>query len=432
MAAFWLQGGKGLAAISGIFCRLFAALPPAGGAKLRIHDGARKAADPQMNTTRNPPAAPQAATQPDAAELARAFALFSKASEELSTVYSALQDQVMQLTERLSVLMAALPAGVIVLGRDGHVVQANRAAEAMFGARLEQQAWAQLAQALVETESPGEFMCTGQPEPRRLSLSASELESGEGRILLLHDVTESNAMRLAAERNERLAAMGEMVAGLAHQLRTPLSAALLYTSTLGQPELPAADRGRVAERAVERLRHLERLIRDMLLFARGDRLEPQRFDVCELLAELRHTLDPVARAGQVRFDSECRCAGQLLSGDRKALAGALTNLLENAVQAAGPGGRVTLTAERTGDTVRFEVADDGGGIDQTLQARLFEPFFTTRAEGTGLGLAIARGVARAHGGEIALESASGQGACFTLTLPLHPGDAARSNGTDQP
>src|SRR5690606_7716713 len=108
---------------------------------------------------------------------------------------------------------------------------------------------------------------------------------GDELIVLLHDVTDTHRMRLQTERNERLAAMGEMVAGLAHQLRTPLSAALLYTANLRKHELSAADRDRVAERAVERLHYLERLIGDMLRFARGDGLGRQRFEVCELVWE---------------------------------------------------------------------------------------------------------------------------------------------------
>lgn len=378
------------------------------------------------------PDAPSAATPPaapplDAAQLAEAFALFSRASEELSTAYNALQGQVAQLTERLTVLMGALPAGVVVVDRAGVVVQVNRAAESLLGAGLAGQRWPAIARVLEATGTPGEVTLEHAEGQRRLSVSETALESGEERILLLHDVTETHRMRLAAERNERLAAMGEMVAGLAHQLRTPLAAALLYTGNLRQPELGPPERAKVADRAIERLRYLERLIRDMLLFARGDSLGRQHFGVCDLVAELTHTLEPLARARQIEFDSTCDCGELTLYGDRKALGGALTNLLENAIQATEAGGRVTCEAHReqsaAGDGVCFVVRDSGRGIPAELQERLFEPFFTTRAEGTGLGLAIARGVARGHGGDIALLSAPGQGSTFTLNLPLWRGEA---------
>jgi two-component system sensor histidine kinase FlrB len=361
----------------------------------------------------------------DLAQLAEAFALFSRASEELSEAYGALQGQVVQLTERLAVLMAALPAGVVVVGRDGRVVQSNRAAVVLLGPGLDGRPWRDLARGLAATETPGEWLVeklVDNGPARRVNLVETPLDSGEGHIVLLHDVTDAHRLRLAAERHERLAAMGEMVAGLAHQLRTPLAAAMLYTANLRQPELLATDRARMADRAVERLRHLEHLIRDMLLFARGECLERQRFSVGELVAELAHTLEPVARARQVELSSACDCGETTLVADRKALAGALTNLLENAFQAAEPDGHVALAAHREGETLRFTVADDGRGIDPALQARLFEPFFTSRAEGTGLGLAIARGVARAHGGDIELDSTLGAGSTFQLTLSLAPED----------
>jgi len=355
----------------------------------------------------------------DARQLADAFRQFSQASEALTGAYAGLQTQVGQLTERLSVLMGALPAGVVVLDRDACVVQANKAVEGMFGAPLAGVDWtAFCATRLIGTETPGEWQVDHAGETRRVTRVDAPLESGEGRIVLLTDVTEAHHMRLAAERNERLAAMGEMVAGLAHQLRTPLSAALLYTATLVQQEMAPADKERVGTRALERLRHLEKLIRDMLLFARGETLGREPFAICDLVAELTQTLEPVARARGLRFEASCACGDTRVVGDRKAIAGALTNLLENAVQVLDAGGTIRFHAENDGVRACFRVADDGRGIDPALQSRLFEPFFTTRPDGTGLGLAIARGVARAHGGDIGIESEPGRGSTFTLTLAM--------------
>ena len=355
----------------------------------------------------------------DARQLAEAFRQFSEASEALTGAYAGLQTQVSQLTERLSVLMGALPAGVVVLDRDGRVVQANRAVEAMFEAGLAGVDWADFcATRLAATETPGEWQFEMQGALRRVSRVDAPLESGEGRIVLLSDVTEAHQMRLAAERNERLAAMGEMVAGLAHQLRTPLAAALLYTATLVEQEMSPADRERIGSRAMERLRHLEKLIRDMLLFARGETLGREPFAICELVAELAQTVEPLSRAKGITFTADCECSDIQVVGDRKAVAGALTNLLENAVQALDAGGTIHFDASLDGPLARFAVSDNGRGIEPALQSRLFEPFFTTRHDGTGLGLAIARGVARAHGGDIRIDSEPGRGTTFTLTLAM--------------
>lgn len=229
---------------------------------------------------------------------------------------------------------------------------------------------------------------------------------------------EASRLREEAERNKRLAAMGEMAAQLAHQLRTPLAAALLYAGNLENPDLPEASRLSIAQKTVARLKHLERLIQDMLLFARGEVLGRETFPVAELLTDLAHTFEPLARSRNIDFRIETESGEGELTGNRKALAGALTNLVENALQAVGSVGAVTIAAVRSGNRMILTVRDNGRGMTPDVVTRLFEPFFTTRSDGTGLGLAIARGVARAHGGGIDVRSEPGAGTEFIITLPL--------------
>jgi two-component system, sensor histidine kinase FlrB len=361
----------------------------------------------------------------DAAGLAEAFQVFARASEELTHAYGGLQQQVGVLTERLDLLLEALPAGVVVLDRTGRVEQINRAAVAMLGDALHGCDWQPFAAGVLHTtDTPGEWQLNGQGVEYRVSLSETALDRSGGRIVLIHDVTEAWRMRCTAARHERLAAMGEMVAGLAHQLRTPLASALLYTGHLANTALPPQQRADVAGRAVERLRHLERLIQDMLIFARGEALGRESFSVCELVKELRDTIEPVAARGGVRFESDCSAGTEQIFGNRKEIASALTNLLENALQVLAQGGTVRLAAGVEGAVVAFRVRDNGRGIEPAMQDRLFEPFFTTRADGTGLGLAIARGVARAHGGDIALWSEPGVGSEFTFSLPVMQASSA--------
>ncbi|WP_131110573.1 sensor histidine kinase [Sulfuricystis thermophila] len=236
---------------------------------------------------------------------------------------------------------------------------------------------------------------------------------------------ETQRLREQAERNARLAAMGEMAAQLAHQLRTPLAAALLYAGNLETPDLPEASRITIARKTVERLKHLERLIQDMLLFARGEVLGREAFALAELLAELGQTFEPLARSRGARFEVVTPPPGLTLTGNRKALAGALTNLLENALHAVAErtDGCIALAVEEDEASIVFRVSDNGRGMPAEVVARLFEPFFTTRAEGTGLGLAIARGVARAHGGGIEVASAPGQGSTFRLSVARSANEA---------
>jgi two-component system, sensor histidine kinase FlrB len=380
--------------------------------------------------TSNPAVAPG-----EAEHLAEAFRIFSQASEELAAAYSELQGQVAQLTqelaaangalrqqylekaaltERLTLLLDALPAGVVVLDGSGCVLQANPAASQVLGADIVGAGWAALeGGTLQSSETPGEYL-VGE---RRLAIAVTPLDSAGGRIVLLHDVTETQHLKTQAERNQRLAAMGEMAAQLAHQLRTPLAAALLYAGNLENTELPAATRVSIAQKTVARLKHLEHLIQDMLMFARGEVLGRETFAVAELLAELAQTFEPLARSRGITFQVTDESGGGALTGHRKSLAGALTNLLENALQAVEDSGRIDLDARRDGALLLLSVRDNGRGMNAETAARLFDPFFTTRAEGTGLGLSIARGVARAHGGGIEVISSPGAGAEFILTLP---------------
>lgn len=389
--------------------------------------------------------------QLEAGRLAEAFRLFSQASEDLAGAYTSLQEQVAGLTaelalangrlkreyeektalnERLALLLDTLPAGVAVVGADGRVEQANPAAAAILGADIEGRDWTEFAAAnLAQTATPGEWEMP-RLGGRRVSITDTRLASGGGRIVLIHDVTEAHRMKTQTARNERLAAMGEMAAGLAHQLRTPLAAALLYAGALENPRLPEAERARASARVVERLQHLERLIRDMLSFARGEASGGESIAVSALLAEAAQVFEPLARRREVAFVVADESRGAVVSGSRKTLAGALVNLMENALDACASGGRIELDASGESGMVCIRVRDNGRGMDAATQARLFEPFFTTRAEGTGLGLAIARGVARAHGGGIEVDSAPGNGALFRLTLPAVGANPA--GVTDQP
>lgn len=376
--------------------------------------------------------------QLEADRLADAFRLFSQASEELSGAYTSLQAQVAglaaelalangrlkreieektALTERLALLLDALPAGVAVLDAGGRVEQANPAAAAILGAEVEGRDWEELAvSALKSTAVADEWEMSRRPG-RRLALAETPLAANGGRILLIHDISETHRMKVLAARNERLAAMGEMAAGLAHQLRTPLAAALLYAGALENPRLPPDERQRCGSRVAERLRHLERLIRDMLSFARGEAGGGETIAVSSLLAEAGEVFAPLAQRRGVAFLVSDGSAGAAVTGNRKALSGALLNLLENALDACAAGGRIELAAAPEDGAVLIRVRDDGRGMDAAVCERLFEPFFTTRAEGTGLGLAIARGVARAHGGGLEVESEPGAGSVFSFSLP---------------
>jgi len=247
-----------------------------------------------------------------------------------------------------------------------------------------------------------------------------DLQSQVGR--LTSELADANG-ELA--RRERLSALGEMSAQVAHQLRTPLATALLYAGHLARPQLKEADRVRFAEKTLGRLRYLERLIQDMLLFVKGAQVSGEVFPLANLLDELQQTLEPQAVLSGVVLAMAPLEGDAMLRGDRQAIVGAMINLIENALQACVQGGRVSVSVKGRGSPfAAFCVEDNGVGIPEAARDRLFEPFFTTRGEGSGLGLAIVRQVADAHGGWVEWTPRDEGGSCFTLYLPFVTQDHA--------
>ncbi|WP_292994681.1 ATP-binding protein [Nitrosomonas sp.] len=382
----------------------------------------------------------------DQEQLQLAFAAFNEASEQLSGVYQELQHQVAQLTgelavangelhrqliakenlsQQLSLLLNALPGGVIALNGQECIEQVNPAAISILGEPLLGLAWHQIIQErLSPTAIINEWHTKqqGTAEQRRIRIESSATDSTGRRILLVNDITEAYALQDQIRRNQRLTSMGEMAANLAHQLRTPLSTALLYANHLGSDALTPVERQKFATKTIERMHHLEHLVNDMLRFVKGEITQLENVRISHLLAELRQVIEPQMTQHDLQLIVHDLSETESLMTDRQALCGAMVNLLENAMQASSPGDKIILTSGVEEENIVLSVHDDGPGIDAALQERLFEPFFTTRSEGTGLGLAIVRGVIQSMGGSVQINSSPDTGTEFVIRLPRNKGD----------
>jgi two-component system sensor histidine kinase FlrB len=364
-------------------------------------------------------------------ELEKAFGAFNRLSNELQSSYQNLQQRVARLTgqledarrasqdaaaeaqrtaQRLRSLLATLPGGVVVVDDGGRIQEHNRIAAEILGGELLGEAWQRVVKEVLTNpnSADGDWLTR---DGRRIALAASSLPQESVKIILLTDVTETRALQELAARNQRLSAIGKMAASLAHQIRTPLAGALLY---LSQCRSRRDDRGMLLEKGIERLRHLDLLVQDMLVFARG-KGPGERVRVADLFKEVYDAAMAVKppNAHLVIHGSDVLVE---LDGNRTALAAALTNLVNNAFEAA-PDVIVTLKAKLLGDRVEFTVRDNGPGIAPSIQSRVFEPFFSTRPAGTGLGLAVVKTVAEAHGGDLALHSELERGTRIELNLP---------------
>ena len=378
--------------------------------------------------------------------LETAFNLFNQLSAELTGSYRELQLQVLelsqelaaarnermqqlaekeQLADRLERLLETLPAAVIVLDHQGRVREFNPAAARLLHSIEVGTDWDTLLLALCLPQQPARNELHLR-DGKILSLSTSELEQVPGRILVLLDVTETRKLQQRLMQQERLGAMGQMSAQLAHQMRTPLSSALLYVSHLAKPELNQEQRERFTAKLRARLLHMERQIGDILLFARGDASRMEALSLTALVEEFADSQSlELCQAGVgLEWLNLCPCEPWIL-GREDALQGVLSNLTENALQHAAEHILITL---RSDEQIRLRFEDDGAGIPAEIRSQLFEPFFTTRSEGTGLGLAVVQNLLLSHNAEIRLVEGDQGGAAFEILFPPVSGPAVLADG----
>ena len=231
-------------------------------------------------------------------------------------------------------------------------------------------------------------------------------------------VVERHSAVAELEDARRLAALGSFAAAIAHDIRTPLTSISLNVQILRRKlQLPDDDREHL-DIALEELARLDKSVAEILDFAKPVKLAPQPIDVGELIETTTRGLSPVLSEKGVSL--KCDAPGDLrtVQGDPQRLRQVLVNLVGNAAEASTPGTEVTVRAKPAdGAHIAIEIEDHGRGIKADDLPRIFEPFFTTRPDGTGLGLAICHKVVRAHGGDIQVRSAVGQGSTFTILLP---------------
>ncbi len=230
------------------------------------------------------------------------------------------------------------------------------------------------------------------------------------------------------ERRERLAALGQMAAGLAHEIRNPLGSIQLYASLLERDLVDSPKQFQLVQKISRGVRLLDGLVGDVLIFARPSDPRRERVILGQALDEVIELVSPRLRQAGVALRVEADCRNVELWADARQLQQILMNVLSNALEAAredaGDGGKgawVSVAAGldgEAGEDLVITIADSGPGIDPDLLNRIFNPFFTTRDSGTGLGLAIVHQLVEAHGGSITAGRHAEGGAVFSIRLPL--------------
>lgn len=378
--------------------------------------------------------------QQDNEAVGSALELFNQMSRQITDSYRTLESRVNQLSgeltqetqqrqqeleekeqlaDRLSTLLKALPAGVVVLDERGVVSQCNPAALALLGEPLDGERWIDVINRCFAPRSDDGHEVSLK-DGRRVSIEIRTMENQPGQLILLTDLTETRQLQSQLAHAQRLSAMGKMVASLAHQIRTPLSAAILYGGHLGQPDLDEEMRQRCASKLMSRLSHLEHQVRDMLIFARGETRLAEELPVETLSGALEAAVEGLnLEAGiSVSVTNEIHKACSLMC-NRDALVGACTNLVNNSLEAGAT--EVTLHLTTSTDGLGIRVQDNGPGFEPKQAQKMMEAFYTTKSHGTGLGLAVVQAVVKAHQGEFSIQSAGQSGAVARMQLPTLAG-----------
>ncbi|MFT7411772.1 MAG: two-component system sensor histidine kinase FlrB [Paraglaciecola sp.] len=321
---------------------------------------------------------------------------------------------------RLEHLLQVMPAGVVVIDGRGIVRQSNNLAKALLGEPLEGQLWRTIiARSFKPQADDGHEVSLY--DGRKVKLSITPLEKEPGQLIVLTDLTETRQLQQRIGHLQKLSSLGKMVASLAHQIRTPLSAAILYAANLSNNNLNRTSREKFSHKLVSRLRDLESQVNDMLLFAKsGDEQVVTEISLHSLMQEVQLGADAMLQSQNARLVLSLPDPDVVILGNKTALAGALQNLIHNALTIKPQNAVIKLAANCQSDNldwVNLSVTDNGPGINVENINRVFEPFFTTKSNGTGLGLAVVRSVAQSHQGSVQVKNLADGGACFTLCLP---------------
>ncbi len=336
-----------------------------------------------------------------------------------------------QLREHLTAIVESLSTGLLVMDESGTITRCNQAGAQLLGLAHDRIIGRSLAACLKEARLDSDVYPLTTHQGAAVSLSQRALQTSDGRhagsLALIQDVTAVRELEDRLQRRNRLAAMGEMVGRIAHEIRNPLGSIELFASMLHRDLHDAPGLRKYAEHISSSVHMMNRLLTNLLLYTKPDCSHGARHETEALILDALTLAAHAVAGARVDIRIGVDPLASHLWCDAGQMKQVLLNLILNSIHAMPKGGTLTLTAKLTAESapggpgVCLSVSDTGVGIPAAERSRVFDPFFTTRDEGTGLGLAIVHAIVEGHRGRIDVESAEGQGATFTIVLPNHHG-----------
>lgn len=409
--------------------------------------------------------------------LSKAIHSFNGAASRLENYYQHLEHRIQQLSEELldkkeelnrqveekeeaqayvHNVMECLPVGVIAIDLQGAVTIMNRVAESLTGVDAETACGRPFDEVLASMvfgrcgvalnmfdevfqrqECDADIVRENEVIQVRISVSCLRDQQGGkvGMLLTMQDITEVKKLERQATRNNRLAAMGEMAAKMAHEIRNPLGSIELFVSVLKRELSGNEEAAKIAERISSGVRSINTIISNLLLFMRPHQnVSLKVIDIHEPLKDSLFFSSHVVQSNEnIRVSADFGDRPLMVQGDGELLKQVFLNLILNAIQAIPTKGQVSISTgiaegtdkengrEKKGRTRKYafvRFADTGIGIPREYMTKIFDPFFTTKTRGTGLGLPIVHNIIKSHGGTIDIESIEGSGTECVVALPL--------------
>jgi two-component system, NtrC family, sensor kinase len=350
-------------------------------------------------------------------------------------------DELERMREFSENILESLNDGLAVVNREDRIIRWNRRLEELYGLRHEAVVGRRLDEILdarflemlasARRDAPeGAAMykvplTTGHDPARRLlvNVATTPLRDSDGAIAGTIVVVEDISTRVQLEEqlqiSEKMASIGLLAAGVAHEVNTPLTGISSFVQMLMQGAEPDDPKTKVLEKIERQTFRAAKIVNGLLNLARPAQVDSGPVDLNAVINDVLSLLEHQLRTGRIQVRKELALAPPFVQGIEYKLQQVFLNLFLNARDAMPKGGWLTIATRTDGDHVAVEVGDTGSGIPVDQLSRIYDPFFTTKeiGKGTGLGLSITYGIVQEHGGAIACDSVPGQGTRFTLTLP---------------
>jgi hypothetical protein len=348
-------------------------------------------------------------------------------------------------------ILESLNDGLVVVNRDDRIVRWNRRLEELYGIRHEHAVGHRLDEifesGFVEVlragrrESPEGAAFYRVPlvtrhdgaRPLLVNVATTPLRDSDGAIagtiVIIEDISARVQLEEQLQISEKMASIGLLAAGVAHEVNTPLTGISSFTQMLLQGAEPDDPRTKVLEKIERQTFRAAKIVNGLLNLARPAQTDSGAVDLNAVINDVLALLEHQFRTGRIQVRKELSTTPLLVQGIEYKLQQVFLNLFLNARDAMPRGGWLTVATKDHDAEAAIEIADTGSGIPPDHLSRIYDPFFTTKdiGKGTGLGLSITYGIVQEHGGTIACDSSLGQGTRFSLTLPL----AVRSGAVSQ-